>query len=137
MCFKCKNKRSEFNQKIYDDNHKKIDYAAFLAAGGVDDESTKQEQQEEVVDVREMDDDDGPPTLCVSRRPVSRCRGWFLFRCRAVSDRFCDIVACQRDRGDGVFTRHRDPTRVYVVVRTPSTRCRAGTSATSRSTSCF
>jgi len=63
MCFKCKNKRSEFNQKIYDDNHKKIDYAAFLAAGGVDDESTKQEQQEEVVDVREMDDDDGPPTL--------------------------------------------------------------------------
>ena len=32
MCFKCKNKRSEFNQKIYDDNHKKIDYAAFLAA---------------------------------------------------------------------------------------------------------
>ena len=63
MCFKCKNKRSEFNQKIYDDNHKKIDYAAFLAAGGVDDESTKQEQQEEVVDVREMDDDHGPPTL--------------------------------------------------------------------------
>ena len=55
--------RSEFNQKIYDDNHKKIDYAAFLAAGGVDDESTKQEQQEEVVDVREMDDDDGPPTF--------------------------------------------------------------------------
>ncbi len=71
MCFKCKNKRSEFNQKVYDDNHKKIDYAAFLAAGGVDDESTKQEQQEEVVDVREMDDDDGPPTLCVARRPVT------------------------------------------------------------------
>ena len=45
MCFKCKNKRSDFNQKIYDDNHKKIDYAAFLAAGGVDDDSTKQEQQ--------------------------------------------------------------------------------------------
>ena len=43
----------------------------------------------------------------------------------AVSDRVPGRRGVSR-RVDGVFTRHRDPTRVYVVIRTPSTRCHVG-----------
>lgn len=65
MCFKCKNRRSQFNQKIYDDSHKKIDYSK-VTGGRDDDDTTKADgevQEEDIVDVRELDDDDGPATL--------------------------------------------------------------------------
>ena len=73
MCFKCKNKRSDYNQKIYDDLHPLEEEIVNRDAGEEDDEGTLVDDGlifdddgnvvERVTDVREMDDDDGPPTF--------------------------------------------------------------------------
>ena len=64
-CFRCNNKRSAFNQAIYDGLHKKKDYGAAVLEIADDDadDTIEDGADDQIVDVREMDDDDGPPTF--------------------------------------------------------------------------
>ena len=75
MCFKCKNARSEYNQRVYDELHPLEAEEEAKDAGEDDDDGTLVDdglifdedgnvvEREAIEDVREMDDDDGPPTF--------------------------------------------------------------------------